>query len=106
MERFQIGIIGAMDVEVELLKGALADARTERVAGQEYCAGRLGEKDVVVVKCGVGKVNAGICAQVLADHFGSYIPAYALFAGCLVCSMVLIQGVYHKMGVGKRPSNR
>ena len=49
----KIGIIGAMDVEVEHLKAELADARVERVA-----------------KCGIGKVNAGICAQVLADHFG------------------------------------
>ena len=66
----KIGIIGAMDVEVEHLKAELADARVERVAGTDFCSGRLGEKDVVVVKCGVGKVNAGICAQTLADHFG------------------------------------
>ena len=66
----KIGIIGAMDVEVEHLKAELADARTECVAGTDYCSGSLGEKDVVVVKCGIGKVNAGICAQVLADHFG------------------------------------
>ena len=65
----KIGIIGAMDVEVEHLKGKLTDARAETVAGQDYCSGRLGEKDVVVVKCGIGKVNAGVCAQVLADHF-------------------------------------
>ena len=66
----KIGIIGAMDVEVEHLKNELLDARTERVAGQDYCSGRLGDKDVVVVKCGVGKLNAGICAQVRAEHFG------------------------------------
>ena len=66
----RIGIIGAMDVEVEHLKSELSDASAQRVAGQDFCSGRLGEKDVVVVKCGVGKVNAGICAQVLADHFG------------------------------------
>ena len=41
---------------------------------------------------------------ILADRFGSYVPAYALFAGCLLCSMVLIQGVYIKLGVGKRPA--
>ena len=66
----KIGIIGAMDVEVEYLKAELTDACAERVAGTDFCSGRLGEKDVVVVKCGIGKVNAGICAQVLADHFG------------------------------------
>lgn len=66
----RIGIIGAMEVEVELLRGQLADARVECVAGTDFCSGRLGQRDVVVARCGVGKVNAGICAQVLADHFG------------------------------------
>lgn len=66
----KIGIIGAMDVEVELLREQMTDAHEEAVAGMSFCSGRLGEKDVVVVRCGVGKVNAGICAQVLADHFG------------------------------------
>ena len=40
----------------------------------------------------------------LADRFGSYVPAYLLFLASLVCSMALIQGVYYKLGVGKRPS--
>lgn len=66
----RIGIIGAMEVEVELLRSRLEGAATERVAGMDFCSGRLGETDVVVVRCGVGKVNAGICGQVLADHFG------------------------------------
>lgn len=66
----RIGIIGAMDVEVELLHAQLGAAQVEHVAGMEFCAGQLGERDVVVVKCGIGKVNAGICAQVLVDRFG------------------------------------
>ena len=66
----RIGIIGAMDVEVELLREQLAGARAQAVAGMDFFSGRLGEKDVVVVKCGIGKVNAGICAQVLCDRFG------------------------------------
>lgn len=66
----RIGIIGAMEIEVELLNGKLEGARTERAAGTDFCSGRLGETDVVVVRCGVGKVNAGICAQVLCDRFG------------------------------------
>ncbi|MBM6775034.1 5'-methylthioadenosine/adenosylhomocysteine nucleosidase [Olsenella profusa] len=66
----RIGIIGAMDVEVELLREQLADAQVTHASGMEFCSGRLGEKDVVVVKCGVGKVNAAVCAQALADRFG------------------------------------
>ena len=50
----------------------------------------------------VGALVTGPVPGVLADRFGSYVPAYALFAGCLVCSMILIQGVYVKLGVGKK----
>ena len=50
----------------------------------------------------VGALVTGPVPGLLADRFGSYVPAYALFAGCLVCSMILIQGVYVKLGVGKK----
>ena len=52
----------------------------------------------------LGALVTGPVPGILADRFGSYVPAYALFAGCLLCSMALIQGVYYKLGVGKRPS--
>ena len=65
-----IGIIGAMDVEVESLKAAASVERTARVAGMEFCEGALGGSRVVIVKCGMGKVNAGICASTLANDFG------------------------------------
>ena len=50
----------------------------------------------------VGALVTGPVPGMLADRFGSYVPAYALFAGCLVCSMILIQGVYVKLSVGKK----
>ena len=50
----------------------------------------------------VGALVTGPVPGMLADRFSSYVPAYALFAGCLVCSMILIQGVYVKLGVGKK----
>ena len=65
-----IGIIGAMDVEVESLKDAAKIARTTKLAEMEYCEGRLGDKNVVIVKCGMGKVNAGVCANTLINEFG------------------------------------
>lgn len=64
------GIIGAMDVEVALLKEQMGEFEVTRAANMEFCAGKLGENEVVVVKSGIGKVNAGICAQILADRFG------------------------------------
>ena len=65
----KIGIIDAMDVEVELLKEQLADLEVTSFLSADFYSGRLGEKDVVVVKCGVGKVNAALCAQALVDRF-------------------------------------
>lgn len=64
------GIIGAMDVEVAYLKGHLEDLQASRHAGRDFCEGTLGSVPVVVVQCGVGKVNAAVCAQVLVDLFG------------------------------------
>ncbi len=66
----KLGIIGAMDIEVETLKEALSEKRTSRVAEMEFYEGKLCGKDVIVVKCGIGKVNAGRCVQILADKFG------------------------------------
>ncbi|MDO4845022.1 MAG: 5'-methylthioadenosine/adenosylhomocysteine nucleosidase [Oscillospiraceae bacterium] len=65
-----VGVIGAMDAEVDALKAAMTDTRTEQAAGMTFCAGRLAGKDAVVVRCGMGKVNAGICAQTLISRFG------------------------------------
>ena len=66
----KVGIIGAMASEVALLKEQLSEAQVTRVAGMEFCEGALGGTPVVVVQCGIGKVNAGICVQVLVDRFG------------------------------------
>ena len=65
-----VGIIGAMDVEVASLKEAANITKTTTIAGMEFCEGRLGGKNVVIVKCGMGKVNAGICAHTLIHDFG------------------------------------
>lgn len=65
----KIGIIGAMDVEVAYLKGHLEDVQASRHAGRDFCEGTLDGVPVVVVQCGVGKVNAAVCAQVLVDLF-------------------------------------
>ncbi len=66
----KLGIIGAMDVEVATLKERMT-AKVERTAaGSVYCEGRLEGLPVVVVQCGVGKVNAALCVQALCDCFG------------------------------------
>lgn len=64
-----IGIIGAMDSEVTTLKSELKDVKVTKKAGLEFHAGKLNGKDVVIVKSGVGKVNAALCTQILIDDF-------------------------------------
>lgn len=65
-----IGIIGAMEEEVLALKEAMEEVQIERYASLDFHRGKLSGKDVVVVKSGIGKVNAAICAQLLIDKFG------------------------------------
>ena len=65
----KLGIIGAMTVEVETLKSAMTNLTVIRKAGMEFYDGVLEGLNAVVVQCGVGKVNAAMCAQVLCDCF-------------------------------------
>lgn len=66
----RLGIIGAMDVEVDILKDRMANLSTTLRAGMRFYEGELEGIPVVVVVCGVGKVNAAICTQVLCTSFG------------------------------------
>lgn len=65
-----IGIIGAMDEEVSRLKENMQVKKVEKKACMEFFEGDLAGKDVVIVRSGIGKVNAGICTQILVDDFG------------------------------------
>ena len=64
-----IGIIGAMEEEVAILKEKMKIEQKLEKASMEFCEGKLEGQDVVVVKCGIGKVDAGICVQILCDLF-------------------------------------
>lgn len=64
-----IGIIGAMEEEVELLKEKMTDTVIMEKAGMKFVKGTLKGQTAVVVRSGIGKVNAGICTQILADEF-------------------------------------
>lgn len=78
-----IGIIGAMEEEVALLKEAMQAVNTVEYASMSFCRGILCGKDVVVVRSGIGKVNAGICAQILVDKFGVEVLINTGIAGSL-----------------------
>ena len=64
-----IGIIGAMEEEVQELIADLAFAEKKTVASMDFYKGTLYGKDCVIVKSGVGKVNAALCTQILADFY-------------------------------------
>ena len=65
----KLGIIGAMQVEVEILLSKLENKKETELAGSIFYEGQLEGLDVAIVQCGVGKVNAAICAQILCDCF-------------------------------------
>lgn len=65
----KIGIIGAMEIEVETLKSHMQITNTLEKASMTFLEGILAGIPVVIVRSGIGKVNAGMCVQILADLF-------------------------------------
>ncbi len=65
----KVGIIGAMELEVEELQGKMQVTRREKKASMEFLEGTLNGTDVVIVRSGIGKVNAALCTQILCDIF-------------------------------------
>ena len=64
-----IGIIGAMSQEVTNLKEAMNHVEVKNMAGMEFCQGILCGREAVVVRSGIGKVNAAVCSQILVDCY-------------------------------------
>ena len=60
-----IGIIGAMDIEVDALIASMTDTEERVISSVRYVKGKLLDKNVVIAKCGIGKVFAAICAQTM-----------------------------------------
>lgn len=65
----KIGIIGAMEEEVAILKSQMQNVMTKVVASMEFYEGMMEGKQVVIVRCGIGKVNGAICTQILVDLY-------------------------------------
>ena len=65
----KIGIIGAMDLEVDQLKEEMTVKNITKKANMDFYEGTLNGAEVVIVRCGIGKVNAALCVQILADVF-------------------------------------
>ena len=78
-----IGVIGAMEIEVEALKKNMNIEEIVDVASMQFCKGTYGDVHVVIVRSGIGKVNAGMCTQILADRFNVDMVINTGIAGSL-----------------------
>ena len=101
----KLGIIGAMEIEVAILKSKLENARVTKVGPMEFFEGTLAGCQVVIVICGVGKVHAAMCTQVLCSNFGVTHIVNTGVAGSLnaeldICDvLVSTDAVQHDMDV-------
>ena len=97
----KLGVIGAMTVEVETLKAQLQEQTVTTVAGMAFYEGVLNGTKAVVVQCGVGKVNAAMCVQILCDRFSVTHIVNTGVAGSLCNELdigdfvISTQAVYH-----------
>ena len=74
----KIGIIVAMRKELDLLLPLLHDSEESRMSGFEFHSGKMGRHDVMVMQCGIGKVNAAMGTLMLINHFS---PNYVINSG-------------------------
>ena len=83
----KLGIIGAMEQEVETLLLQMENKNAETVAGSTFYEGKLSGLDVVVVQCGIGKVNAALCVQILCTKYGITHAVNTGIAGSLCADL-------------------
>ncbi len=74
----KIGIIVAMHKELELLLPLLQNSEESRMGGCEFHRGKVGRHDVIVMQCGIGKVNAAIGTLILVN---SFLPDFVINSG-------------------------
>ena len=85
-----LGIIGAMDVEIELLKNSLQCENIRKIGESTYYSGKINGKPIVIAKCGVGKVRAALCVQAMIDFFDV----------CAIINTGIAGGVSNNLSIG------
>ena len=78
-----IGIIGAMDIEVEGLLSSMGNTSVKEISGVKFYSGKINDTSVVVAKCGIGKVFAAICAQTMIMEYHPDVIINSGVAGTL-----------------------
>ena len=79
----KIGIIGAMEEEVAALKEKMTIEEQRTIAGMEFCKGEFEGQQVVIVRSGIGKVNAAVCTQILCSVYQADVIINTGVAGSL-----------------------
>jgi len=105
----KIGIIGAMDIEVAELIEYMEQIKKEEISSVVYYEGKLHGKNVIVAKCGVGKVHAAVCAQTMILKYSPDVIINTGVAGSLnsnldiadlVISNKVVQHDFDTSGIG------
>ena len=86
--KVDIGIIGAMEPEVEAIIATLEERAQETVSGITFYTGKIGEKCVAVAKCGIGKVFAALCAQTMILKFAPDLLVNTGVGGALASGII------------------
>ncbi|MDR2182302.1 MAG: 5'-methylthioadenosine/S-adenosylhomocysteine nucleosidase [Treponema sp.] len=105
-----VGIIGAMEKEIELLRGLMRDVSGPDITccergGFSFTRGKLDGKDAVLLRCGIGKVNAAVGTALLIDHYRPDVvihtgSAGGIGAGLSFGDVVIGEGLlYHDVDV-------
>ena len=89
MRRYDFGIIGAMEPEVEKLVAALRGKRCDKVGSLTFYRGRLGRKSAVIVRCGVGKVFAAIAAEAMILKYAPRLIINTGVAGAIASGIAV-----------------
>ena len=77
------GIICALKIEVDGLKSAMDSSEKKTIAGLDFISGKINDKDVVLLECGIGKVNAAIGTQIMIDYYKPDVIINSGIAGSL-----------------------
>lgn len=85
-----IGLIGAMDEEIKLLKESMVNPKTEEIASMQFTTGKIAGRDVVLLKSDIGKVNAAI---------GTTLLNYIFSPRCII-NTGSAGGFHHDLNVG------
>lgn len=85
-----IGIMGAMQAEVDSLMREIKDLKQEVVSGYRFALGTLGSHEVIVAKCGVGKVNAAVCCQTMIMTYHPEVIINSGVAGSLSAQLDIL----------------